>query len=71
MVRARAAGGMMQEFCTPYLDIKLNIQRQGGLREEVALEVGEEAVELAAGAALVEVAAAGLQQRAYQPHPEV
>lgn len=51
-----------------HLDVKVDVKGEGRLGKDVALEEGKEAVQLACGAALVEVAAAGAQQHAHQPH---
>lgn len=57
---------MLENF--RHLDVKVDVEGQGRFGEDVALEEGQEAVQLARGAALVEVSAACAQQHAHQPH---
>ena len=51
-----------------HLDVKVDVKGQRRLGKDVALEEGQEAVQLPRSATFVEVAAAGGQQHAHQPH---
>ena len=55
----------------PHLHIKLNIEGQGGLCQQIALKEGQEAVQARAGRATGEVVPTRLQQLAHQPEAEV
>ena len=60
----------MPRMVVARLHVKLDVQRQRRLGQQVALEVGQEAVQAAPGAALAEVGAARLQQHAHQADAE-
>lgn len=57
-------------FEGPYLEVKFDVERDGRLGEEVALEVEQETVEAAFSGTPVEELAARLQQRQHQPNAE-
>jgi hypothetical protein len=59
-----------QAFRSAYLEVELDVQGDGGLAEDVALEVEQEAVQPPLGRAPVKELAARLQQRQHQPDAE-